>query len=80
MKGPVEHQRWRSLLRSPAVQRMAAEALRNISTASLIASGYLLLFAHDSPHAHRWVWVAVLAVDAVVAFICSVDLQQGDGK
>lgn len=75
MKHPIQFRKLRSVFRSPAVQRITADALQNLSTASIVACGYLLLFAHDSDHAHRMLWVAVLAVDAVVAFAFSVDLQ-----
>jgi hypothetical protein len=80
MKRMVQYKKLQSLFRSSAAQRMAADALQNISTVSIVGCGYLLLFANDSPHAHRLLWVAVLAVDAAVGFICSVDLQQGGGE
>lgn len=79
MKHPIQFRKLRSVFRSPAVQGIAADALQNLSTASLIACGYLLLFAHDNAHAHRLLWVVVLALDGVVAFVCSADLQ-GDTK
>lgn len=75
MKHPIQFRKLRSVFRSPAIQRIAADALQNLSTASLIACGYLLLFAHDNDHAHRLLWVTVFALDAVAAFVCSVDLQ-----
>lgn len=75
MKHPIQCRKLRSVFRSAVVQKIAADALQNLSTASLIACGYLLLFAHDNDHAHRLLWVAVFALDAVVAFVCSVDLQ-----
>lgn len=79
MKHPIQTRKLRSILGSPAVQRITADALQNISTASIVACGYLLLFAHDNDHAHRALWVAVFALDAIAAFFCSVDLQ-GDTK
>lgn len=77
MRHPIQLARLRTVFRSPAVQRYAADALQDISTAAIVASGYLLLFASGNDHAHRMLWVTVLAVDAVVAFLCSVDLQGG---
>jgi len=76
MKRPLQFQRLKSVLRSPAAQGIAADVLRDISTACIIASGYLFLFAQDNPHAHRILWAIVLAVNAVVACICSVDLKE----
>jgi len=75
MKHPIQVRKLRFIFRSPAVQRITADALQTISTASIVACGYLLLFAHDNDHAHRLLWVAVFALDAVAAFVCSVDLQ-----
>lgn len=80
MRHPIQLARLRTVFRSPAVQRYAADALQNISTASIVACGYLLLFAHDNGHAHRLLWASVFALDAVTAFVCSVDLQEGDAK
>lgn len=77
MKRPIQLVRLRTVLRSRPAQRMAADALQDIATAAIVACGYLLLFSHDSVHAHRWLWIAVLALDAVVALVCSADLQGG---
>jgi len=74
MKHPVQFRKLKSVLKSRAVQGIAADSLRDISTACIFAAGYLLLFAQDNSHAHRLFWVIVLGVDAVVACICSVDL------
>ena len=77
MKHPIQIVRLRTVFRSPAAQRFAADALQDISTAAILACGYLLLFASGNEHVHRMLWVAVLAVDAVAAFVCSVDLRGG---
>lgn len=77
MKRPIQLVRLRTVLCSRPTQRMAAYALQDIATAAIVACGYLLLFAHDSVHAHRWLWIVVLTLDAVVAFACSADLQGG---
>lgn len=77
MKHPIQIARLRAVFRAPAVQRCAADALQDISTAAIVACGYLLLFSSGNDHAHRTLWVVVLAIDAVVAFLCSVDLQGG---
>jgi len=75
MKHPIQTRKLRSVFGSPAVQRITADALQNISTASIVACGYLLLFAQNNDHAHRLLWGAVFALDAIAAFVCSVDLQ-----
>ena len=75
MKHPIQTRKLISVFGSPAVQRITADALQNISTASIVACGYLLLFAQNNDDAHRLLWVAVFALDAIAAFVCSVDLQ-----
>lgn len=79
MKRPLQFQRLKAVFRAPAMQSIVADALSHIGTACIVAVGYLALFAKDNSHAHRLLWISVLAVDAIVAVICSVDLQ-GDSK
>lgn len=77
VKRPLQFPRLKAVCRSPAMQSIAADALRHIGIACIVVVGYLALFAKDNSHAHRLLWISVLAVDAIVAVICSVDLQGG---
>ena len=79
MQRSHQFRKLRAVFRSPAVQGIAADVLHDIARACIIASGYLFLFAADNSHAHHLLWASVLAVDAVVASFCSVDLR-GDAK
>lgn len=67
----------RAAFRARAGQETACEMLNNLSVICTIASIYLFFFSNADPYAPRLAWAAVLAVDAVVAFVFSV-LLTGD--
>lgn len=79
MKRPLQFQRLKAVLRSPAVPGIISDALRDIGTACVIAVGYLVLFGKDNDHANRLLWITVLSLDAVLAFIGAIDLR-GDSE
>lgn len=75
VKRPLQFQRLQAAFRYPGVPVIMSDALRNVGTACLIASGYLALFAQDNEHAHRLLWIAVLSLNGVMALIGAIHLK-----